>query len=93
MKIIKESIPLSNGKYFGMKQAIQIAKLDYMIGIESAMLKLNEYFNCSLYFEVMQYVEDVDEDNFNLHMRDIIYKKHGIYDMMQYAYKMFWGLE
>ena len=93
MKIIKESIPLSNGKYFGMEQAIQIAKLDYTIGVYSAIEKLNKYFDCSLYFEVMQYVDDVDEDNFNLHIRDIIYKKHGIYDIMQDAYKMFLGLE
>lgn len=71
---------------------LEVASADYNWGVLFAIEVLEKYnFDCSYYWDTMKNIpKDLDTDEINLETRDKLYKKLGIYSLMQKAYKKIW---
>lgn len=75
-------------KKITLEQCKKVAEKDSNIGISAAVEELQKLgFNCSYYWDVMNKVEDVDEDNLNIKTRNKLYKKLHISKLMKKAYE------
>lgn len=81
---------------FNLEKAIEVARQDYNIGVYDAIDTLASYgFNCDSFWAtindaIKQYGYDLDSEIF-LNVRDNLYKKLGIADLMDQAYDLVWN--